>query len=268
MKRAFFVSILLLVSLAGAALALTPVGFTPTDAVGRALTERCNAFIAEAQEAARGGGIALAIGEAGDLTLLADVLVQEEDGARFGQSPGKRDGASLALTTLFQLLSGLDAPLRGQAMPPDFTPRRYDALTYRALAQSGQPRLDALIFAFQDVQSGNRLEDADYLALRFFEESGRVTLYVTSDPELLMDFTAAPAKAAPAASPLPTPPPTVTIREGKTVNLRQEPRKDSKALGWAQGGGTYPLLSTAENGWVEIEIEGGKRGYVSPKLLK
>ena len=56
------------------------------------------------------------------------------------------------------------------------------------------------------------------------------------------------------------------IRIKKTAcGIRSEPDQTSKKIGVAPARKKYRLLSVAENGWYEIDLEDGRIGYVSPK---
>ena len=135
------------------------------------------------------------------------------------------------------------------------------------LSLEGETRMDVLRFAFPVADGGAKEEG---LAVRFFED-GRTTLWLTGDASLLAAYEKV---LRPAATPTPEPAAeqemtlTVRIRDGKAVNVRQTPSKSGEAIGWAFGGESYPLLSTAENGWVEIRLPNGKTGFVSPKMIR
>lgn len=59
---------------------------------------------------------------------------------------------------------------------------------------------------------------------------------------------------------------TARIREGSSVNVRQKSDADSRRVGLAKGGATYPCLGVADNGWLQIQLEDGTIGYVSGKM--
>ena len=59
----------------------------------------------------------------------------------------------------------------------------------------------------------------------------------------------------------------VIIHKSGDANVRQEPDASSRRVGVARAGRSYPLLSTAENGWHRILLTGGAVGYVSPKVV-
>lgn len=58
----------------------------------------------------------------------------------------------------------------------------------------------------------------------------------------------------------------VRIRKGGNVNVRAESNSDSKKVGSAKAGATYPYLGVADNGWYKIQLEDGTVGYVSPNM--
>lgn len=58
----------------------------------------------------------------------------------------------------------------------------------------------------------------------------------------------------------------VRIHQEGDVNVRQESSVDSARVGKAQAGAVYPCYGVADNGWFEIELEDGTRGFVSPKM--
>ena len=59
----------------------------------------------------------------------------------------------------------------------------------------------------------------------------------------------------------------VIIRKSGNANVRQEADAASARVGVARAGRSYPLLSTADNGWYRILLYGGIVGYVSPKVV-
>ena len=59
----------------------------------------------------------------------------------------------------------------------------------------------------------------------------------------------------------------VIIRKSGNANVRKEADPASARVGVARAGRSYPLLSTAENGWYRILLGGGIVGYVSPKVV-
>ena len=61
---------------------------------------------------------------------------------------------------------------------------------------------------------------------------------------------------------------TVLITASKRVNVRELPDKGSKQVGLAQPQESYPLISIAENGWIQIELSDGVKGYISGKMGK
>lgn len=58
----------------------------------------------------------------------------------------------------------------------------------------------------------------------------------------------------------------VRIQEKGDVNVRQKPNTESKRLGRAKAGEEYKWLSTASNGWYEIQLDEDTTGYVSHKV--
>ena len=58
----------------------------------------------------------------------------------------------------------------------------------------------------------------------------------------------------------------VKIRNEGAVNVRQSSSAESEKVGTAQAGKIYQCLSVAENGWFEIRLENGARGFVSPRM--
>lgn len=58
----------------------------------------------------------------------------------------------------------------------------------------------------------------------------------------------------------------VRIQEKGDVNVRQKPNTESKRLGRAKAGEDYKWLSTAFNGWYEIQLDEDTTGYVSHKV--
>ena len=135
--------------------------------------------------------------------------------------------------------------------------------------------MDAFAFCFADQES-NPVEDVMYLQIRFFEEK-RTTVWITHDKETIRTYlqmtgqkTIGGIAIGEETEALEKEPntQTVTIRSSGSVNVRAEPNKDAKKVGIAQAGGNYPLVSSAENGWLEIRLEDGETGYISPKMVK
>jgi len=62
---------------------------------------------------------------------------------------------------------------------------------------------------------------------------------------------------------------TVTIHEvtKNGANIREAPDANAPMVGYVPMGTTYLCLSTASNGWREILLPTGARGYVSGKLV-
>lgn len=67
--------------------------------------------------------------------------------------------------------------------------------------------------------------------------------------------------------PNPAPEPTTPTMVKMTGSLcvREEGRKDSKRIGYAHKGQTYPLCGQADTGWYRIEYKPGMYGYISDK---
>ncbi|MBQ7486963.1 MAG: SH3 domain-containing protein, partial [Clostridia bacterium] len=58
---------------------------------------------------------------------------------------------------------------------------------------------------------------------------------------------------------------TVQIQQGSNAYVRQRPDASSAYVGLAKAGSLYPLISTSDNGWYEIQLENGTTGFVSSK---
>ena len=270
---------------ASGAAEIRPVSLGVSDAFAQRLAAAFNKWAAPALPLTVSDGTAMAA-QAGfsGARLLNSVCFQEQDGASvLSGEKGSRRGQQAALVRCFQLLSALEKEETVLVYRKKFTPRRFEPADFRSLSGGGEPRLDILRFAFLDEEKGKQLEEREYLAVRFYGE-GRTTLWLTGDLALIRAYTRKlggkrPEIAASAAAATPVPAIaetresggmtlTVRIREGKAVNVREKPSASGKALGWAMGGERYPLLSTAENGWLEIRLPDGKTGFVSPKMVK
>lgn len=62
--------------------------------------------------------------------------------------------------------------------------------------------------------------------------------------------------------------PKALITNDVVINVRQEPDAGSKKVGTASPNQTFPMLGRAENGWLQIQLDNGTIGYVSPKTAK
>ena len=70
-------------------------------------------------------------------------------------------------------------------------------------------------------------------------------------------------------APVNTPPAqigTVTIRRSGAVNVREKDTTDSKKIGSAKAGKTYPCYGISLAGWYLIRLEDGTEGYVTNTL--
>ena len=59
----------------------------------------------------------------------------------------------------------------------------------------------------------------------------------------------------------------ITIKAGVTTNVRSKPGKSGQIVGKAYGGERYLHMSTASNGWLEIRLNTGVTGYISPNMV-
>ncbi len=59
----------------------------------------------------------------------------------------------------------------------------------------------------------------------------------------------------------------VIIHKEGNANVREQPEANSRRVGVARAGRSYPLLMTDETGWYRILLPGGVVGYVSPKMV-
>ena len=267
MKKRFAVLLTLMLLTAGCALAeVQPVELTFTNRFAKLLTDSFNEWIWSADDVAWGETVIAAGSAFEGHRLMNDVCFQEEDGrSALSEGKGSREGQQKALLQGFRLLQKLTEEEREAVYAPGFVPKSFESADFRSLELEGTVRLDVMRAAFPVADGGSREE---LLAIRFLEDE-RVTLWLTGDESLL---TAYGQILRPAATPAPAPEKpmnlTVRIRDGKAVNVRETPAKSGKAVGWALGGESYPLLSTAENGWVQIRLPNGKEGYVSPKMIR
>ena len=278
-------ALLLCAAAAAGAAEIRPVTLGVNDAFAQRLASAFNKWAAPALPLTGADGTAMAAQAAfSGSRLLNSVCFQERDGASgLSREKGSRKGQQAALVRALQLLSALQKEGGAAVYRRKFTPRRFEPADFRSLSGGGEPRLDILRFAFLDEEKGKQLEEREYLAVRFYGE-GRTTLWLTGDKALIAAYTrklggkkTEIAAAAAAATPVPAIAETresgsmtltVRIREGNAVNVREKPSRGGKAVGWAMGGERYPLLSTAENGWLEIRLPDGKTGFVSPKMVK
>ena len=268
-KKGLVVSALLFcLAWAVAAAQVEPVGLVFGNSFARRLTEAFNAWAGTAQTVFSGETLVAAGVPFDGGRLMNSVCLQEAEGASdLSADRGVRGGQQKALLRGFRLLGGLQESGREHVYVSGFNPGSFETADYRALSLEGETRMDVLRFAFPVADGGAKEEG---LAVRFFED-GRTTLWLTGDASLLAAYEKV---LRPAATPTPEPAAeqemtlTVRIRDGKAVNVRQTPSKSGEAIGWAFGGESYPLLSTAENGWVEIRLPNGKTGFVSPKMIR
>ena len=76
-------------------------------------------------------------------------------------------------------------------------------------------------------------------------------------------------ESVPTVIPVNTPSPeigTVTIRRSGNVNIREKDSTDSKKIGSAKAGQTYPCYGVSQAGWYLIRLEDGTEGYVTNTL--
>ena len=59
---------------------------------------------------------------------------------------------------------------------------------------------------------------------------------------------------------------TVTIRKSGPINVREGDSTDTKKVGSAKAGKTYPCFGVSPNGWYLIRLEDGTEGYVTGTL--
>lgn len=59
----------------------------------------------------------------------------------------------------------------------------------------------------------------------------------------------------------------VRIKGNGMVNVREESNTDSKILDRVKTGSTYDYVAVASNGWVQIILENGQKGFVSGKMV-
>lgn len=63
----------------------------------------------------------------------------------------------------------------------------------------------------------------------------------------------------------PSPAEPTQVKMTGSLCVREEGRKDSKRIGYAHKGETYPLRGYADTGWYRIEYKPGMYGYISNK---